>query len=135
MVRCNKCNWVGRESQLVAFAEDGKFGDGWGGYGCPVCRTDEKLEDLDVKSERLGKSVWREHPADCLYCGGASQIFTDENLPDGWGCDGDAMRCVECGCPGQWRVGEEEDDCYADWHDEMDCECDWCMRNYNEGDE
>ena len=76
---------------------------------------------------KLGKKVWRSHPDQCDHCGSDSEIFTNEGLDDGWGFDGDSMRCVECGCPGQWNVFDE-DSAYASWHDEPDCKCEWCIK-------
>lgn len=44
-VKCCNCNWKGIDEDLTRFEEDGKFGDGYGGYGCPNCKTDEYLTD------------------------------------------------------------------------------------------
>jgi len=46
-VKCNNCSWIGEEEDLTPFAEDGKFGDGFGGFGCPKCKTDEYLTDIE----------------------------------------------------------------------------------------
>ena len=46
-VKCLNCGWTGCEEYLKPFTEDGKFGDGAGGYGCPNCKTDEYLIDAE----------------------------------------------------------------------------------------
>lgn len=58
--------------------------------------------------------IWKYHPAECELCGGDVEIFTDENEKEGYGYDGDPMRCIECEAKGQWVVFDE-DDCYADF--------------------
>ncbi len=75
--------------------------------------------------------TWRTFPASCQHCGGDSEILTDPSLEEGYGYDSDELRCVECGCPGQWMV-YDEDDCYADWHEEPECKCDWCKSQFDE---
>ncbi len=45
-VKCNNCDFIGTEDDLKPFEENGKFGDGAGGYGCPNCKTDAYLADL-----------------------------------------------------------------------------------------
>jgi hypothetical protein len=42
------------------------------------------------------------------------EIFTDEDFPEGFGYDGDPMRCTECKEKAQWSVFDA--DCaYAEW--------------------
>ena len=84
--------------------------------------------------KKLGKKIWRYHPEQCDHCGDDSEILTYEYLDEGWGFDGDEMRCVGCGCPAQWNV-YEEDSAYASWHDEVDCECTWCVSNISREEE
>jgi hypothetical protein len=55
------------------------------------------------------KKVWKYHPEQCGHCGSDAEIYTDENLEEGYGYDGDPMRCVECGAKGQWCVYDEEE--------------------------
>lgn len=66
-VKCNQCDWQGYDSELTPFKEDGKFGDGYGGYGCPNCKTDEYLMDIEEPEKWLavtdstdkdGNPVW-----------------------------------------------------------------------------
>jgi len=67
---------------------------------------------------------WRNWEFDhCPYCGNIAEIETEAE--EGFAIDGDNARCVECGCPGSITV---EDDLHAfiNWHDEPNCECDWC---------
>jgi len=74
--------------------------------------------------------AWRLWPHDeCLHCGSAVEVFTD--APEEMLTEDDEARCVECGCPG--TVGIQDggpDDCddvaYINWHDEPDCDCEWC---------
>ena len=63
------------------------------------------------------KKTWKYHPEQCELCGSDSEIFTDEDMPEGYGYDGDNMRCTECGCLGSWSVCDE-DDAFCNWdHD------------------
>jgi hypothetical protein len=57
---------------------------------------------------------WKYHPDQCDHCGSGTEIFTDEGLEEGYGFDGDEMRCVECGAIGQWVV-YDEDEAYSRW--------------------
>ena len=77
--------------------------------------------------------IWKSHPAECNHCGGNSEICTYEGLDEGWEYDGDEMRCVECKCPGQWNVFDE-DSAYESWHDEPGCTCDWCKAHFDKDD-
>ena len=47
---------------------------------------------------------------------------------DNWANDGDEARCAECKCPGSVTVCEEPD-ASINWHDELDCDCEWCVAN------
>jgi len=62
--------------------------------------------------------TWKDHPSECDHCGSSTEIYTDEDLAEGYGYDGDPMRCQECGADGQWVVGE--DDAYSDWDIEQE---------------
>jgi hypothetical protein len=53
-VKCNNCGWTGDEDDLVIFEEDGKYGDGYGGKGCPNCKTDAYLADVEPAPAKLG---------------------------------------------------------------------------------
>lgn len=63
------------------------------------------------------EKIWKYHPDQCDICGSDAEIYTDEMLDEGWGFDGDPMRCTECKAVGQWNV-YEEDDAYSSWEDE-----------------
>lgn len=58
--------------------------------------------------------AWRYHPEECGNCGSNSEIFTDDDLEEGCGYDGDDMRCTECGATGHWTV-YDDDEAYANW--------------------
>jgi len=61
--------------------------------------------------------VWKYHPEECDNCGGSSEIFTDVESKEGYGFDGDPMRCLNCGAIGYWTV-YDEDDAYCNWVDD-----------------
>lgn len=61
--------------------------------------------------------IWKYHPEQCEFCGSDSEIYTDEDLPAGWGYDCDEMRCTECGALGKWNV-YDENDAWASWYEE-----------------
>jgi len=78
---------------------------------------------------------WRPFPGDqCLHCGGECEVYTD--VPEGYACDGDSARCVECGCPGHVTVEPEPDEpvAWVNWHDDPDCDCKWCQKTYPKTD-
>jgi hypothetical protein len=60
--------------------------------------------------------IWKDFPEQCDTCGDATEIFTDENMAEGYGYDGDPIRCVECGAKGQWSV-YDEDQAYVMWYE------------------
>ena len=64
----------------------------------------------------MGEYVWKYHPDECDHCGSSVEIFTDIELDEGWGIDGDTMRCTneDCGAVGQWSV-YDEDEAYSRW--------------------
>jgi len=62
------------------------------------------------------KKIWKEHPEQCDLCGDDSEIFTDEDMSEGYGYDGDDLRCVSCGCKGTWSVSDDGSFCNWD-HD------------------
>lgn len=70
--------------------------------------------------------MWKPWPGgECPHCGGALEIET-EAIDDGYGYDGERLRCSECHCPGQLQVdGPEEVD--EEMHDELNCSCEWCV--------
>lgn len=71
----------------------------------------------------------------CPYCGDAAEVFTDAK--DDLAYDTDDVRCVGCGCPGYVSVvedgyGDEPGYAYINWHEEPDCDCDWCLNHPEE---
>ena len=58
--------------------------------------------------------IWKYHPGGCDHCGNDSEIFTDEGEEEGYGYDGDPIRCVSCGAEGYWSVADK-DDAYINW--------------------
>ena len=46
-LKCNNCGWRGTDKELVEVPEDGRYGDGYGFKGCPVCKTDWALMDIE----------------------------------------------------------------------------------------
>jgi len=106
MVKCNNCGWKGIEQNLEIFFEDGEYGDGYGGKGCPKCKTDEYLMDFYPK------------PCDTMY-----HVFTDNKdeyivdkkeaikLAKEWGKDYGCSRIYE---QKEWNEDEgvfEDGDC------------------------
>lgn len=71
---------------------------------------------------------------ECPHCGSdAVEVFTTCK-GEGLAWDGDKARCSECKCPGHVSCtgddldGESERAVIA-WHDEPDCDCEWCKAN------
>lgn len=81
---------------------------------------------------RVKMKTWRiwEHD-DCLYCGGDVEVFTD--APDGYLTEDDEARCSACNCPGIVTLTDGDDEVgyftffSINWHDEPDCDCEWCQ--------
>lgn len=65
----------------------------------------------------------------CPYCGSSPEILVDEDLPDNCGHEEDKIRCSVCFCPGQWLVDAVDECGWIDWHDELNCNCDWCKEH------
>jgi hypothetical protein len=69
--------------------------------------------------------------ADCPWCGNSPEVYTDAE--DDFAYDGDTVRCCECGMPGHVSVsidgGSEEGDAWVHWHDDPECECNWCKEH------
>jgi len=59
---------------------------------------------------------------DCLHCGAVAEVFTEGNGK--YVFDSEEARCTECHCPGY--VGVDGTRAYINWHDEPDCDCEWC---------
>jgi len=62
----------------------------------------------------------------CDNCGGLAEIRT--TAEEGYAYDGDEARCTECGMPGGICC-DSESPAVIMWHDEPDCECEWCQSN------
>lgn len=72
----------------------------------------------------MGMKTWKHFNYQCAYCGSDAEVLTDAPEP-GFAGDGDEARCVECKCPGSVVVSEEPF-ATVNWHDEPDCDCEWC---------
>ena len=61
----------------------------------------------------------------CENCSGPAEVLT--TAEEDFAYDGDEVRCTECGMPGSMSC----DDGVATimWHDEPDCDCEWCLKN------
>jgi len=55
------------------------------------------------------EKIWKDHPEECGVCGSSCEIYTDKDLEEGFGYDGDPLRCMECGAKGQWNVYDEDE--------------------------
>jgi hypothetical protein len=76
-----------------------------------------------VREKRWKPISW----ANCIHCGSDDvEVLTDLNDPENpeYVYDGDEARCRECHCPG--LVLADEDYAHVDWHDEPNCNCEWC---------
>ena len=69
-----------------------------------------------IKGGSEMSKIWKYHPDQCDLCGSDAEIFTDEDLSEGVGYDGDPMRCPECGAIGHWTV-YDDDEAYPNWYD------------------
>ena len=77
----------------------------------------------------MAKAEWRSFEACCAHCGSGAEVYTTTGK-DNWAYDGDEARCTDCGCPGFVNVsGYEDEPATIDWHDEPNCDCDWCKAN------
>jgi hypothetical protein len=69
---------------------------------------------------------WQHFEDECIHCGDGAEVLTGTGR-DNYAYDGDKARCVGCGCPGTVNIsGHEGEAATIDWHDEPDCDCDWC---------
>jgi len=75
----------------------------------------------------MAEKEWRPFGDECKWCGDEAQVLTDSGR-DNVAYDGDAARCEDCGCPGIARV-DEDGLGWIEWHDEPNCQCDWCKAN------
>lgn len=67
----------------------------------------------------------------CLHCGGIAEVLTKSDNPDKYLYDSEHARCTECSCPGITMLCYEggKDVIKIDWHDEPDCNCEWCKKH------
>jgi hypothetical protein len=68
---------------------------------------------------------WQKFNDECLHCGGEAEVLTDTGK-DNLAYDGDEARCTDCGCSGYVVVYADEEEAYISWHDDPDCNCEWC---------
>ena len=91
--------------------------------------------DSSAPSGRLhpivGPCAWVEWEFDeCPHCGAAAEILT--SAKPGFAFDGDEARCMRCGMPGHICCDSETPASIV-WHDEADCDCEWCKNHPPEG--
>jgi len=86
--------------------------------------ADMNIEKLTARKEKgmltgtgdnREKEIWKHHPEQCELCGSSSEIYTCSSTPEGFGYDGDQLRCTECGATGSWSV-YAEDDAFCNWN-------------------
>lgn len=71
---------------------------------------------------------WRPFNDECPHCGDDAEVFTTTGQ-DNLAYDGDKARCVTCNCPGGVVLDDAPDyegSAYIAWHDEPNCDCEWC---------
>jgi len=73
---------------------------------------------------------WKYHPSQCDFCGSDAEIYTDEELKEGWGYDSDPVRCTGCGAIGHWTV-YEEDGAYSNWYEKSKFATSPCLLSLN----
>ena len=72
--------------------------------------------------------TWQDWPDECPHCGAGAEVFTVSGKPNA-ASDGDEARCKDCHCPGVICITDPDEDSagnYIDWHDEPNCQCEWC---------
>jgi len=65
----------------------------------------------------------------CNHCGDAAMVKTA--APQGYFYDDEEVMCCNCRLYGYTRV-EEDGEGWINWHDELDCTCNWCNEHRNE---
>ncbi len=75
----------------------------------------------------MSKRQWRPFDDECPYCGCRAEVFTISDK-DNYAYDQEDARCDTCQCPGMVCV-EEDGSASISWHDEPDCDCEWCLAN------
>jgi len=86
-----------------------------------------------LESKKKYVKEWKPWPfEECVHCGSTGLVFTDAD--EGYAWDGDDVVCQECGCPGQIVVsGMIDDSAYVSWHDDPNCDCEWCKAHPDGG--
>lgn len=62
---------------------------------------------------------------ECHYCGTSPVNVLTDTGRNNWANDGDEVKCPECGLYGHIVV-DEEPHANVSWHDEPNCDCEWC---------
>ncbi len=91
-------------------------------------KAERELAEVKAENVRLRKrpkTEWRQFSGDCIFCGDEAEVLTNAGQ-DNFAYDGDEARCVSCRCPGSVIVPGDDDSAYIVWHDEPDCDCEWC---------
>jgi hypothetical protein len=92
--KCNNCGWTGSEDDLVICYEDGKYGDGYGCKGCPQCKTDAYLIDVEVVPEKHTPGPW-ENQAGLIITKATNRRGSVAVVPIGNDCVVPATRNVD----------------------------------------
>jgi len=98
---------------------------GEGRHRTPINPTN--LYTAMSKPEPEPEPVWTpwEHDV-CDNCGGPAEILT--TAEEDFAFDGDSARCTECEMTGSICC-DSESPAVIMWHDDPDCECEWCVKN------
>lgn len=55
------------------------------------------------------RKTWKYLPnEECEFCGGSVEIYNEYYLEEGYGYDGDSIRCNSCNTRGYWSVDADE---------------------------
>jgi len=74
---------------------------------------------------------WQHFKDTCDHCGDGAEVYTTTGRHN-CAYDGDKARCVSCGLPGVVMIGDDlmnTPDNRIIWHNEADCDCEWCKIN------
>lgn len=65
----------------------------------------------------MTEPIWKAWPEECPECGYELEV-SSEDTREAWACDGDPVRCPNCGATGHISCSAEED-CYALMYDDQ----------------
>lgn len=65
------------------------------------------------------RKTWKELPGEeCAFCGSSVEIYNEDYLEDGYGYDGDSIRCDSCHARGYWSVDADKGSGWCEWLEE-----------------